>query len=72
MQRCASFRVGKMLFLWEKGMFFHKSVKMLRGCAEHGYVELPKHTKTPEHTGNYQNTLIFCIIYYCSIFMRLR
>ena len=21
-QRCASFRVGKMLILWEKGMFF--------------------------------------------------
>ena len=26
------------------------------------FVELPKHTKTPEHTGNYQNTLILLVI----------
>ena len=26
------------------------------------FVGLPKHTKTPEHTGNYQNTLILLVI----------
>ena len=35
----------------------------MKATAE-GYIEIPEHTETPEHTGNYRNTLYIFILYY--------
>ena len=32
------------------------------------YIEIPEHTETPEHTGNYRSTLHFFFIFYVFFF----
>ena len=35
------------------------------------YIEIPEHTETPEHTGNYRNTLHFFFIIFLLYFLGL-